>query len=62
MVGTKNIHCGIPAADLEQSREVTDSLSGQCLYVPPLPIIILSLEKGSVLVMMDLAVRIAVPE
>ena len=32
-VGTKNIHCGIPAADLEQSREVTDSLSGQCTYL-----------------------------
>ena len=28
---TKNVQCGIPAADLEQSREVTDSLSGQCL-------------------------------
>ena len=46
MVGTKNIHCGIPAADLEQSREVTDSLSGQCLYVPPLPIIIIITRKG----------------
>ena len=29
---TKNVQCGIPAADLEQSREVTDSLSGQCVY------------------------------
>lgn len=28
---TKNVQCGIPAADLEQSREVTDSLSGQCV-------------------------------
>ena len=28
---TKNVQCGIPAADLAQSREVTDSLSGQCL-------------------------------
>ena len=29
---SKNVQCGIPAADLEQSREVTDSLSGQCVY------------------------------
>lgn len=28
---SKNVQCGIPAADLEQSREVTDSLSGQCV-------------------------------
>ena len=26
------MQCGIPAADLEMSRDVADSLSGQCVY------------------------------
>ena len=37
------MQCGIPAADLEMSRDVADSLSGQCVYWPPF---CLNLSKG----------------
>ena len=57
---SKNVQCGIPAANLEQSRDVTDSLSGQCLYFVFLRST--NVEKERAVAMMDLVVQTAVQD